>query len=160
MFIQPPLPSLQEPQNLKHLNMRHVNMRRLTDSPQRVTLSLVKLIPMGPSEAHTLVLGIAYPSTILNTVWRDIILTSLNSLPLNNTLEDAYLWIMPMYICALNIKWGYNNLKPLERNRHFSDFLWIIVSFWIHNYPTMEFFMPKHFFGTYMKMLRKSTTVE
>ena len=83
---------------MKYLNVRHVIIQRLTDIPQTVPLPLVNLIQMVISKPHTLVLGIAYLSTISNLVLRGILLPYLGSHPLNNMLENAYLLIMNLYI--------------------------------------------------------------
>ena len=127
MFIHSPLPSLQDLQNVKYLNLRHVNMKNITNAPQRGTIPLVNLRPMVISKTHTLVLGIACTPTILNIVWRDILLPRVEIYTMNNTLVDAYLWITNLDICTLSINWGSQHLRPSDPNRTLSNFPWTIV---------------------------------
>ena len=55
------------------------------------------------SNPRTLVLGLVYTSTIYNIVLRDVLLPHLDGHPLNNMLEDKYLWVMHMDIFTLII---------------------------------------------------------
>ena len=127
MFIHSPLSRLQVLHNLKYLNVRHVNTKRLTDIPQMGPLPLVNLRPMVLSNTHTLFLWISHPLTISNMVWKDVILPSLDVHTLKNTLEDASLWIMHLYISTLSTNWVSHNLKPPEKNRTLSNLPWIVL---------------------------------
>ena len=143
---------------MKYLNMRHLNMLRVAEIPQRGSLPLVNLIPMVLSNIHTIILGIAYMSTISNP--RDVLLPSLYGHPLNNTLEDESLYITPLYICTLGINWGSRHLKQSDPNITLSNLPWTMVSSYVHTYLTMEFFCPWPFYGTFISMFSKYTTVE
>ena len=99
-------PKFTAAKNVKYINVRHVNMRRITYISQKGKIRLVNLRLMVLSKHHTLILGIVYLLTISNLIWRDLLLPRLDCHNLNNKLEDASFWIMPLDICKLSINWG------------------------------------------------------